>query len=105
MANILSIDTSDNKIVKVGLQANGKIELAQEDARKLKSQTILILISKVLEENNVYFKDLTEIKVNTGPGSFTGLRVGISIANALSYLLKIPVNGKIIGEIEMPVYN
>ena len=105
MANILSIDTSNNKIIKIGLQANGKIVMAQEDARKLKSQMILILISKVLEENSVYFKDLTAIKVNTGPGSFTGLRVGVSIANALSYLLKIPVNGKIIGEIEMPVYN
>ena len=39
-------------------------------------------------------KDISEIEVNTGPGSFTGLRVGVSIANALGWALGIPVNGK-----------
>ncbi|MFH1536127.1 MAG: hypothetical protein ABIC96_03620 [Patescibacteria group bacterium] len=34
------------------------------------------------------------IEVETGPGSFTGLRVGVSVANALGFALNIPVNGK-----------
>ena len=37
---------------------------------------------------------LEGIEVETGPGSFTGLRVGVSVANALGYSLGIPVNGK-----------
>ena len=40
------------------------------------------------------FKDLKEVEVEIGPGSFTGLRVGVSVANALGYSLNIPVNGK-----------
>ncbi len=52
--------------------------------------------------HSVYLK---EIRVNTGPGSFTGLRVGASIANALGFLLKISVNSKKIGEGVFPIYN
>lgn len=40
-----------------------------------------------------YLKDITAIEVNTGPGSFTGTRVGVAIANALGFALNIPVNG------------
>jgi tRNA threonylcarbamoyladenosine biosynthesis protein TsaB len=47
-----------------------------------------------LRKNNFEVKDIKEIEVNTGPGSFTGLRVGISVANTLGFVLKIPVNGK-----------
>jgi tRNA threonylcarbamoyladenosine biosynthesis protein TsaB len=43
---------------------------------------------------NLKFKDLAKIQVKTGPGSFTGLRVGVSTANALGFSLGIPVNGK-----------
>src|SRR4030042_1969478 len=105
MRNILIIDTSDNKTVKIALEINGKKEIAISDSKNLKSQTCLSLINKVLEKKNLTPFNLTEIKVNKGPGSFTGLRVGISIATAFSYLLKIPINGKKIGDFEEPVYN
>ena len=39
-------------------------------------------------------KDLTEIKVETGPGRIPGLRVGVAVANGLAWSLKIPVNGE-----------
>lgn len=105
MSNILVIDTSDNKKIVIGIIKNGKKEMVVSDSRKLRSQAALILISKVLKDKKITLNDLTGMQVNTGPGSFTGLRVGISIANAFSYLLKIPVNGKKVGEIELPVYN
>jgi len=105
MSNILLIDTSDNKKIKIGLSINGKEELIISDSKNLKSQTCLILIDKVLKEKNLDPKDLSKIQIIKGPGSFTGLRVGISIANALSTLLKIPVNDKPIGDLEEPVYN
>jgi tRNA threonylcarbamoyladenosine biosynthesis protein TsaB len=47
-----------------------------------------------LKDSSVDFKDIKEIKLDTGPGSFTGLRVGAAVANALGYSLGIPVNGK-----------
>ncbi len=107
MANVLTIDTSDNKRIQIGLSINGKKEIKEiiVYSKNLKSQACLALIEKVLKQKNLKPKDLSEIKVNKGPGSFTGLRVGISIANALSFLLKIPVNGKQVGELEEPVYN
>lgn len=105
MKNVLIIDTSDNKTVKIVLEINGKKEIAVSDSKNLKSQTCLTLINKVLEKKNLSIYDLSEIKLNKGPGSFTGLRVGISIANAFSYFLKIPINGKKIGDLEEPVYN
>ena len=105
MQNILIIDTSDNKTIKIGLETNGKEEVIVSDSRNLKSQACLFLIEKVLKQKKLKLEDLSSIKVNKGPGSFTGLRVGISIANALSFLLKIPINDKKIGDLEEPVYN
>jgi tRNA threonylcarbamoyladenosine biosynthesis protein TsaB len=47
-----------------------------------------------LSEADLKKSDLNEIKVATGPGSYTGLRVGVAVANALAFALGIPVNGK-----------
>lgn len=105
MSNILVIDTSNNKKIKIGLTINSKENFVMSDSRNLRSQTCLLLIDKILQEKNLKPNDLSEIKINIGPGSFTGLRVGIAIANTLSYLLQIPVNGKKIGDLEEPVYN
>lgn len=99
---ILCIDTSVREEIKVGLEINGK--LIEKKAKNLKSQETLPLIEKVLKENKIKLDQINEIKVNTGPGSFTGLRVGVSIANALGFSLKIPVNGAKVGEPVLPVY-
>lgn len=98
----LYIDTSSSEQIIVGL-GNKKVT---EEARKDKSQKLLTTIDKLLSEAGKNLDDLTEIEVNPGPGSFTGLRVGLSVANALGWSLGIPVNGKDIkkdGPLE-PVY-
>lgn len=59
-----------------------------------KSQIALILIDRLLKRNKINPAQLDEIEVNTGPGSFTGTRVGVAIANALGFGLGIKVNGK-----------
>ena len=101
----LSIDTSDNRkiIISIGNETK-KLEI-EEGFKYLKSEKCLLLVDELLKENNLQFKEINAIKVNTGPGSFTGLRVGIAIANALGFLLKIPVNNKKIGDLIFPVYN
>jgi tRNA threonylcarbamoyladenosine biosynthesis protein TsaB len=66
---------------------------------------VLILIDKLLREYGLRIKDITRIEVNLGPGSFTGVRVGASVANALGFSLKIPVNGKKVGDLAEPLYN
>lgn len=102
--NILVIDTSDSKNIRIGIKINGKSKYISSKARVLKAQATLPLIDKILKENNLKLKDINGIKVNTGPGSFTGLRVGTSIANTLGFFLKIPINGKKVGKLVEPKY-
>jgi tRNA threonylcarbamoyladenosine biosynthesis protein TsaB len=105
MAKILIIDTSDNKRISVGLELDGKKSEITEDSTVLRSEAALPVIEKILKKSNLQISQIDQIKVNKGPGSYTGLRVGIAIANALGFLLKVPVNSKKIGELEEPVYN
>lgn len=88
---ILLIDTTSNKGIRVGLRIGNKEEVIKQKIDYRKAQAVLPLIDKILRKNNVELLDLNEIEVNTKEGSFTGVRVGLSIAQALSFTLKIPV--------------
>lgn len=102
--NILLIDTSSNKEIIVKLQIGKKEYQNKQKIGSQKAQVVLPLINKLLKKHKLQASDLDRIAVNTGPGSFTGLRVGISVANALSFALKIPVNGKKVGEFVQALY-
>ncbi len=91
---ILHINTKDQKIIKVSLKKAGKVVKSSSEANQFGSQVLLPLISKVLDREKMKFKDLESIEAEKGPGSFTGLRVGVAVANALGFALGIPVNGK-----------
>lgn len=100
----LVLDTADNKRITVGLNINGREYINAEKIISNKTQIILPMVDKILKKHSLTPKDLSGIRVNIGPGSYTGLRVGVAIANTLSFALKIPVNGKKVGEIVFPVY-
>lgn len=100
----LIFDTTDNKKNTVGLKINNKKFIQTKRITSNKTQIILPMIDKILKKHSLKPEDLSGIQVNAGPGSFTGLRVGLAIANALSFVLKIPVNGKKAGEIILPTY-
>lgn len=102
--NILIIDTADNKKNTVGLKIDHKEYFRTEDVSVSRTQVILPMIDKILKEHKVEMKNISAIEVNVGPGSYTGLRVGLAIANAISFALKIPINGKKVGEIILPIY-
>jgi tRNA threonylcarbamoyladenosine biosynthesis protein TsaB len=104
MKVILCIDTSDNKEIKVGLTIDGKEHLMQKPLDRQKAQVVLPLLDELLKEHKLTVNEITEITVTAGPGSFTGLRVGVTIANTLGFLLKVPINGKEVGEMVEPVY-
>lgn len=90
----LRINTKDQKRISVSLlQEEQEIDnLSAEN--EFGSQILLPLIDEILKKNHLSFKDLNAIEVEVGPGSFTGLKVGVSVANALGFALNIPVNGK-----------
>lgn len=94
MKTVLYIDTSDSQETKVVLKTElGNYSLSEKTG-VTKSQNVLPLIEKVLQEKQLALDDLSAIEVYPGPGSFTGVRVGVSVANALGFALGIPVNGK-----------
>lgn len=91
----LIINTAGSEDIVIGLNIDGKEIIKKQKLDITKAQATLPMIEDILEENNIELKDLNSIDVNVGPGSFTGIRVGFAIANALSFVFKIPVNGKI----------
>lgn len=102
--NILRIDTADNLITKVELTTSSRTFLVEEKRGKPGDQNVLELIEKILKKQGVTLKEIEKVEVNTGPGSFTGLRVGVAIANAMSFGISVSVNGKPLGEIAEPTY-
>jgi tRNA threonylcarbamoyladenosine biosynthesis protein TsaB len=99
------IDTSNNKEVIVGLKIDDKDDIRKQIPDHRKAQIVLPMIESLLKDHSLELKDITAIEVNPGPGSFTGLRVGITIANSLAFLLKVPVNGKKVGEQIEAIYS
>lgn len=55
------------------------------------AETLNLKIEELLSKANMSYEELNGIAVFKGPGSFTGLRIGISVANSFAYALKIPV--------------
>lgn len=99
MKTVLLIDTTNNKEMLVGFKIDSKEIIEKKALDTRKAQIVLPLLEKLLKEHKLRLEDLTAIEVNPGPGSFTGIRVGLSIANTLGFLLKIPVNGNKVGKI------
>ena len=103
---ILIIDTTERHIIKLGL-LDQKIKWFEFETEKRtsyksrQSEELLIKLDQVLRENNLKLTDLKLILVNIGPGSFTGVRVGVTIANTLSWSLDIPVLGYRDGQINI----
>lgn len=86
----LFIDTSDRYTIKIGLGE----KIFETEAKQGSSQKLLSFIDQKLKEEGTSINQISEIEVNTGPGSFTGLRVGVTVANTLGWVLGVPVNGK-----------
>lgn len=90
---ILSIRT-DKPQAEIGLFAdNDQLDYTVWQADRELSLTILSKIRDLLSQNSIDFKDLAGIVGFKGPGSFTGLRIGLTVANTLAYGLNIPIVG------------
>ncbi|HEV2403070.1 MAG TPA: tRNA (adenosine(37)-N6)-threonylcarbamoyltransferase complex dimerization subunit type 1 TsaB [Candidatus Saccharimonadales bacterium] len=88
---LLTIRT-DKPQAEVGLLRGGK-KLAYEtwQAHRELSMTIHHKIESLLKQQGFSYEDLGGIVCFAGPGSFTGLRIGLSVGNAFAYALDIPI--------------
>jgi len=100
---ILSIDTASNLCTVALLEDETRIkELIVDDARN-HSEKIMPVIEEILQETNLALKDINLIVCDKGPGSFTGIRIGIGTVLAFQDILSIPCIG--ITSLESLAYN
>ena len=95
----LFIDTHDMDIT-IALYKDGKvIDTNIKKSERQHSDYTMPMIKDIIERNNLDVHDMGEILVVNGPGSFTGVRLGVTIAKTLAYTLNIPI--KTISTMEM----
>lgn len=91
MALILNIETA-TQICSVALADNGKTLLKKESSEKNAHSSVLTLfIDEIMKTTSTKFEDLDAVSVSKGPGSYTGLRIGVSSAKGLCFALDIPL--------------
>lgn len=92
MAIILNIETSTTNC-SVSLSDNGEIQSIKElsDGGYSHGEKLHLLIKEILDESLVSSNQLDAVAVSKGPGSYTGLRIGVSTAKGLCYALDCPL--------------
>lgn len=84
MNNILCFDTATTACT-VGLKSDGRVFARHKVGQNIHSTALLHMVDEVLEEANIKLKDIGLLGVGVGPGSFTGLRIGIGVAQGLAF--------------------
>jgi len=85
MAVILNIETS-TPICSVALAKNGVVvAVIENEGENLHASQLAIYIEEIFKEANISIKDIDAVAVSEGPGSYTGLRIGVSTAKGIAY--------------------
>ncbi|MGX5691003.1 tRNA (adenosine(37)-N6)-threonylcarbamoyltransferase complex dimerization subunit type 1 TsaB [Arcticibacter tournemirensis] len=91
MALILQIETATTSC-SVALSRDGNtIAVKELNERNAHASSVTLFIEDVMKAGNYSMKDLDAVSVSMGPGSYTGLRIGVSTAKGLCYALDIPL--------------
>ena len=91
MALILSIETGTD-ICSVALANDGELmALRESDEGRDHAKKVALFVDELLRETGVQPSDIDAIAVGKGPGSYTGLRIGVSFAKGMCYALSIPL--------------
>jgi len=99
----LFIDTHFTN-VNIIIYKDSKVIFKEElESKQSHSIVTMPLLRTILEDNNLSLNDMSEIIVVNGPGSFTGVRIGVTIAKTISYCLNIPI--KVISSLEVLASN
>lgn len=92
MSYILHIETS-TKTCSVALSKNGELVTFKEsnDGEFVHGEQLTLFIQSVINEADIDIKLLDAVSVTSGPGSYTGLRIGVSTAKGICFALEIPL--------------
>jgi tRNA threonylcarbamoyladenosine biosynthesis protein TsaB len=91
MSLILQIETATT-VCSVALSENGRVLVYKEiNQRNVHAEVITIFIDEILKTVNKRYEELDAVGVSCGPGSYTGLRIGVSVAKGLCFALDKPL--------------
>ena len=91
MAKILQIETA-TAVCSVALSINGKtVSIKEETGQNLHASNLTLFIERVMQDLRFKLSDLDAVAISKGPGSYTGLRIGVSSAKGLCYALDKPL--------------
>lgn len=108
MLNVLSIETSIGKC-SVALSGGAFEDYLEADKQFVQSEQLFPLIEELLKRNSLDYKDLNVIACSLGPGSFTGVRIGIAAARGINKvfqnikLLGVSTLELMVSELQLPV--
>ncbi len=88
---ILFIDTHD-ELITIALKNGNDLFIKTKESEYSHSIYTMPMIESIFKENNLDVHNLEKIIVVNGPGSFTGIRIGLSIAKTMAYALNIDIN-------------
>ena len=92
MANILHLETTTLNC-GVALFSNGKVlrSKSKQEEGYSHAENIMSFVDEVVSSSGLYKTDLDAISVSGGPGSYTGLRIGVATAKGICHALSIPL--------------
>lgn len=91
LANILLLETATS-VCSVGLSINGEVRHIRESFdQNSHAERITAYIAEIMSSSELDFTELDAVAVSKGPGSYTGLRIGVSTAKGICYALSIPL--------------
>lgn len=91
MPLILNIESA-TEICSVSIAKEGQLIALKENTEGLQHAKLLtVFIEEIFKENNISMKELNAVAVSKGPGSYTGLRIGVSAAKGIAYAGNIPL--------------
>ncbi len=90
MTTILALDTS-MEACSAGLWVDGRIFARKETLQRGHSQKILPMIAQILGQAGIVLSEVNAVAFTSGPGSFTGLRIGFGVVQGLAFGANLPV--------------
>ncbi len=88
--NILALDTC-TEVCSAALTINGQLHTLNEPTQRGHSDLILGMFDTLFEQSNSTIADVQAVAFGRGPGSFTGVRVGVGVAQGVAFARDIPV--------------
>jgi tRNA threonylcarbamoyladenosine biosynthesis protein TsaB len=91
MSKILCIETSTN-VCSVALTEKGKVLFSEEEfSANSHAAMLTVLIERIMKRAGIEINEIDAVAVSSGPGSYTGLRIGVSTAKGICYALDKPL--------------